>query len=124
MTTILAIGLDPISADLAAFPQFTPEMLRSYIDGELDRVRAAGFEVVSCLIDGGDTAAAVVADTLRSRRFDCVVIGAGLRLPPEQLVLFETVVNLVHRLAPDCRIAFNSRPADTLDAVRRALNVP
>jgi hypothetical protein len=124
MTTVLAIGLDPIFVELAAFPQFTPQMLRSYIDGELDRVRAAGFEVVSCLVDGGETAAVVAADALRSRRFDCVVIGAGLRLPPERLVLFEAIVNLVHRLAPDCCIAFNSHPADTLDAVRRALNVP
>jgi len=124
MTTVLAIGLDPTFADLTAFPQFTPQMLRSYIDGELDRVRAAGFEVVSCLIDGGETAAAVAADALQSCRFDCVVIGAGLRLPPERLVLFETIINLVHRLAPDCRIGFNSHPADTLDAVRRALNVP
>jgi hypothetical protein len=124
MTAVLAIGLDPVFADLAAFPQFTPQMLRGYIDGELDRVRAAGFEVVSCLIDGGETAAAVTADALRARRFDCVVIGAGLRLPPERLALFEEIINLVHRLAPDCRIAFNSHPADTLDAVRRALNVP
>jgi hypothetical protein len=116
---ILAIGLDPALADYEAFPQFTPEMFRSHIDAQLDRVREAGYEVVSCLVDRGETAAAVVTHALASAHFDCVVIGAGLRLPPKHLVLFEAILNIVHRLAPDTRIAFNSNPADTLDAIRR-----
>jgi hypothetical protein len=74
---ILAVGLDPAFADTAAFPQFTPEMLRSHIDAQLDRVRDAGYVVVSCLVDRGETAEAVVASALTSDRFDCVVIGAG-----------------------------------------------
>jgi hypothetical protein len=39
------------------------------------------------------------------------------RGPPERLLLFETVLNLVHALVPDARIGFNTNPADT--AVRR-----
>jgi hypothetical protein len=34
-------------------------------------------------------------------------------------LLFEKILNLVHRLAPDAGIAFNSTPADTAEAVRR-----
>jgi hypothetical protein len=30
--TVLAIGIEPALADLAAIPQFTPELVRSYID--------------------------------------------------------------------------------------------
>jgi hypothetical protein len=56
---------------------------------------------------------------LRARNFDCVVIGAGLREPPERLLLFERIINLVHRLAPNASIAFNATPADTAEAVRR-----
>ena len=36
-----------------------------------------------------------------------VVIGAGVRLPPQGLALFEAVVNAVHRAAPAATIAFN-----------------
>ena len=61
----------------------------------------------------------MVTHTFTSEHVGCVVIGAGLRLPPEHLVLFEAILNIVHRLAPTARIAFNSNPADTLDAIRR-----
>ena len=51
--------------------------------------------------------------------YDCVVIGAGIRLPPRSLSLFEIVVNAVHRAAPGARIAFNTRPEDTAEAAAR-----
>jgi hypothetical protein len=116
---VLAIGLDPAFVDFTDNPQFTPGMFRSYIDTQLDRLRDAGFDVVSCLIDTGETAEAVLAAALKAQHFDCVVIGAGLRLPPERLLLFEKVLNLVHTLAPAARICFNTTPTDTTEAVTR-----
>jgi hypothetical protein len=116
---VLAIGLDPVFVDFAAIPQFTPDMFRGFIDAQLDRLCDLGFDVVSCLIDTGETAEAVATAALRSTRFDCVVIGAGLRLPPERLMLFEKIINLVHALAPNARICFNTTPADTAEAVQR-----
>src|SRR6266852_4145454 len=95
------------------------ELFRNFIDAQIERLRALDYEVESCLIDLGETAEAVVARALRSSQLDCVVIGAGLRQPPERLLLFETVLNLVHALAPDARICFNTTPADTAEAVRR-----
>ena len=117
--TVLAIGLDPVFVDFAAIPQFTPDMFRGFIDAQLDRLCDLGFDVVSCLIDTGETAEAVATAALRSTSFDCVVIGAGLRLPPERLMLFEKIINLVHALAPNARICFNTTPADTAEAVHR-----
>ena len=117
--TVLAIGLDPVFVDFAAIPQFTPDMFRSFIDAQFDRLCDLGFDVVSCLIDTGETAEAVATAALRSTSFDCVVIGAGLRLPPERLMLFEKIINLVHALAPNTRICFNTTPADTAEAVQR-----
>jgi hypothetical protein len=61
----------------------------------------------------------VATQALMSRRPDCVVIGAGLREPAPRLLLFEKIINLVHSLAPQARICFNTKPADTVDAVRR-----
>jgi hypothetical protein len=118
---VLAIGIDPVFVDFTAMPQFTPEMFRNFIDTQLDRVRASGYDVTSCLIDLGDTAEGVTAQALKSGQFDCVLIGAGLRQPGERLLLFEKIVNLVHELAPNARICFNTSPADSADAVRRWL---
>jgi len=117
--TVLAIGIDPAFVDYSAFPQFTPEMFRSYIDAQIERVRGLGYDVTSCLIDLGDTAEAVTVEAMKSRDFDCILIGAGLRLPPERLLLFEKVINLIRRLAPAACICFNTTPADTAEAVQR-----
>jgi hypothetical protein len=117
--SVLAIGIDPALVDYTALPQFTPQMFRSYIDAQIERVRGMGYDVTSCLIDLGDTAEAVSAQALKSRDFDCVLIGAGLRQPPERLLLFERIINLIHRLAPNASICFNTTPADTAEAVRR-----
>jgi hypothetical protein len=37
----------------------------------------------------------------------------------ERLPLFETIINLIHRLAPSASICFNTTPADTAEVVRR-----
>ncbi|MGZ5925225.1 MAG: hypothetical protein ACXWLJ_01000 [Rhizomicrobium sp.] len=117
--SVLAIGIDPAFADFREFPHLTPEIIRNFIDAQIDQLRALGFDTVSCLIDLGDTAEDVTAKALESKRFDCVMIGAGLREPNSQLFLFEKILNLVHRLAPEAKICFNTKPGDSADAVRR-----
>jgi len=117
--TVLAIGIEPSLVDFSAFPGLTAELVTSYINAQIEQLRAMGYEADSCLIDLGETAEAVAATALRSKRFDCVMIGAGLRRPPERLHLFEKIINLVHVFAPEARICFNTTPADTVEAVRR-----
>jgi len=117
--SVLAIGLDPRFADLSAFPGLTPELVRSYIDTQIEKLRQAGYRVESCLVDGSATSDEVVARALQSQPFACVLIGAGLRLPPQQLRLFERVINRIHVLAPAAKICFNSSVADTLESVQR-----
>jgi hypothetical protein len=116
---VLAIGIEPALADMTAAPELTPELIRSYIDAQIEHLRSSGYDAVICLIDLGETAEQVATRALRSRSFDCVVIGAGLRVPPPQFLLFEKIINLVHTLAPAARICFNTNPGDTLQAVQR-----
>ncbi|MEQ6437979.1 hypothetical protein V8Z74_23615 [Comamonas sp. w2-DMI] len=117
--SILAIGIDPAFADLSAHPELSVELVRAYIDQQMEQIRAQGYEVDSCLVDLGDTAEQAVERLLRSREYGCIVFGAGLREPPALLMLFERLLNLVHRLAPHSRIAFNTNPADTVTAAQR-----
>jgi len=67
------------------------------------------------------TGAVMLEKQLSSASYDCVVIGAGIRLPPKSLSLLEIVVNAVHKAAPTARIAFNTRPEDTAEAAARWL---
>jgi hypothetical protein len=116
---VLAIGIDPAFVDFTTMPQFSPEMFRSYIDAQVERIRGLGYEVTSCLVDLGDTAELVTTKALKTQEFDCVLIGAGLRQGGERVVLFEKIINLVHGLAPGASICFNTTPADSAEAVRR-----
>jgi hypothetical protein len=118
MPSILALGLDPVFADYRQMAGLTPVMVRAFIDSQVERMRSLGYEVESCLVDPGDTAEDVTRDFLRKRRYDCILIGAGLRAPA-QLLLFEKLLNLVHRNAPSAKICFNSSPADSAEAVQR-----
>jgi hypothetical protein len=117
--TVIAIGIEPAFVDLSAFPGLSVELVRNYIEAQIEQIRTLGFDVENCLIDLGETAEAVAMQALMSKRPDCVVIGAGLREPAPRLLLFEKIVNLVHINAPQARICFNTNPADTAEAVRR-----
>ncbi|MCP3785018.1 hypothetical protein NLX85_16745 [Micromonospora sp. A3M-1-15] len=70
-------------------------------------------------LDGSDDIEVMVTVALRAQPWECVVVGGGVR---NQLDLFERVINLVHRHAPDAAIAFNATPADTFEAAARWLD--
>jgi len=118
MPTVLALGLDPAFVTLPANSGLTPELVRAFIDAQLERLREMGYEVRSCLVDPGETAETVLSQQLKGANFDCVMFGAGLRTP-EHLLLFERLLNLVHSHAPHARICFNTSPGDTAEAVKR-----
>lgn len=118
MATILALGLDPRVVNPDAIPGLTPEVVQAYIASQLDRVRGFGHEVESCLVGTDGGAEAMLRRKLDERRFECVLIGAGLRAP-EHLQLFEKLLNVIHRSATQASICFNATPADSAEAVQR-----
>jgi hypothetical protein len=119
---VLVIGLDPYRVP----GPWDPEPVADAIAVGMSRFADAGVGVESCLfgLDGSDDIEAVVTEALERRAWEVVVVGGGVRNPEDQLDLFERVVNLVHRHAPDAAIAFNSTPGDTFDAAARWLNSP
>jgi hypothetical protein len=117
--SVLNIGLHPDVVNYSMFPGMTKEKLSQGLDAQKAALEKLGFDVTMCLIDLGETAEKVASAALRSRSYDAVEIGAGVRTPPPHLMLFEKIVNLVHELAPGAKICFNSRPEDTADAFLR-----
>ena len=74
------------------------------------------------MISPDDAGIAMLNTQLTGTAYDCVVIGGGLRLPPKSLLLFEKVLNAVHKSAPGAAIAFNTSPPDTAEAAARWLD--
>ena len=87
----------------------------------LKQMAERGWHADLCLLRPDETAGPDVERRLKAQAYDCVVIGAGIRLPPHSLSMFEAVINAVHRAAPDAAIAFNTRPEDSADAAARWL---
>ena len=125
MTRVLLLGYDPETLDFSdpAFPPgMTAEKIHAGIAVAMNQFVERGWEGDVVLIRPDETAGPTVERHLASKSYDCVVIGAGVRVPPRGLLLFEAVINAVHRAAPGAAIAFNTRPEDTADAAARRLS--
>jgi hypothetical protein len=119
---VLTMGLHPDYVDFSKVPVpgLNATTLMQGLKAEEAKLTALGYDAQTLLIDDGETAESVVAAALAPGGFDCVLIGAGLRRLPEHFLLFEKLVNLVHRSVPaTTRICFNTEPTDTVEAIRR-----
>lgn len=97
----------------------TPDEIRRGLSAAQRNVEAAGFALDLCLLLDKPSDLALVETTLRATRYDAIVVGAGIRLQAKHHLLFEQIVNIVHREAPHAAICFNTTPLDTSDAVLR-----
>lgn len=121
---VLIVGLDPAVVDYSRVqvPGLTRESLTKALDAAEAELKGMGYRVRMLFIDAGETAEAVVRQALERDTYDCIMIGAGVRVSPDHFLLFERLINLVHRhTAPTVTICFNTRPDDSVAAVLRWL---
>jgi hypothetical protein len=127
MTTakqILLVGLQPQLIDFsgpafAAFPGLNAEKVMEGLNAGVASLVALGYDATLCLTGFGDTAEAVLRNELSAKKYDCVMVGAGVRTVPTHFLLFEKMINVIHAHAPGARICFNTKPSDTAEAVKR-----
>ncbi|MBS2550622.1 hypothetical protein KGQ19_27495 [Catenulispora sp. NL8] len=116
---VLVIGLDPYRVP----GPWDPKPAADAIAAGVEQFAEHRVGVQTCLfgLDGSDDIPAVVTAALSAQPWECVVVGGGVRRSEGDL--FEQVVNLVRRHAPDAAIAFNTRPDDTFEAAARWIDV-
>ena len=122
MTRVLFVGQKPDTVDFsdpALPPGFDAGKIQAGIDLAVTKIAEKGWQGDICMITPDDAGLAMLGKQLGASTYDCVIIGGGLRLPPRSLLLFESVVNAVHKGAPGAAIAFNNRPEDTADVAMR-----
>jgi hypothetical protein len=125
MPRILLVGYDPETVDYsdpALPPGMTAEKIHAGIAVAMKQFAERGWEADLGFIRPDETAVPTLERQLALKNYDCVVIGAGVRLPPRGLVIFEAVINAVHKFAPAATIAFNTVPQDSADAAARWVN--
>jgi hypothetical protein len=123
--SVLVIGLDPTlidfsQPDYAATGMDATKVLAGLKSSE-DELTRLGYSVQMCLTDFGETAVEVVQGLLKQKRFDCILIAAGIRTIPGNFMLFEKLINVVHEHAPQAKLCFNKLPSDIAEAVKRWL---
>ena len=90
------------------------------MEADSAKLELLGYSVKSLYVDDGKTAEVALANALATGEYDCIMIGAGLRIVPPHFLLFEKLINVIHRHAPaSTKLCFNTNPADTADAVQR-----
>ncbi|GAB5404902.1 MAG: hypothetical protein Aurels2KO_31330 [Aureliella sp.] len=106
--------------DFEKWPHLSVEKLESAFTAVVDELTASGFEAKWCLT-GTETSTALeeLVKELNRNSPDIVVVGAGVRTDPDHLILFEQILNKVIEKSPHSKIAFNTLPFDTVDAVKR-----
>jgi hypothetical protein len=124
MLRVLFVGQDPKTVDFTdpALPKgLNAEKIQAGIDLAAKKIAERGWIGDLCMIAPDDAGIDMLEKRLAGASYDCVVIGGGLRLPPKSLLLFEKVVNAVHKGAPTSAIALNTDPEDTAEAAARWL---
>jgi trans-aconitate methyltransferase len=121
---VLIIGEDPDLIDFSApgVPaNLDARKVMEGINGSRDRLKSLGHEARILLTRDATTVDAQVSEALKERRYDVIVIGAGLRMLPAMAEQFERLINVLHVKAPQAKLAFNSQPADSDKAALRWL---
>lgn len=122
MKRVLFVGQEPDTVDFsdpALPPGLDADKIRHGIEVAMQQMSERRWQADLCLVRPDESAGSALERALNAASYDCVVIGGGVRIPPKSLLLFETLVNAVHRAAPGAAIAFNTRPEDTADAAAR-----
>ncbi|KDE99629.1 hypothetical protein Y900_011930 [Mycolicibacterium aromaticivorans JS19b1 = JCM 16368] len=122
--TAIQIGLDPdvidySSPDFTQFSGLSKDRLRAANDENVAALRAAGYRLDNCLIGFGAAGVQKAHQWLEAKRYDAVLIGAGVRLVAGNTLLFESIVNAAHVTQPGCRFVFNQAATATPDDIRR-----
>jgi hypothetical protein len=101
-------------------PGLTAAKVRAAVEADSAKLESLGYSVRTLYVDDGKTAEAALGNALASGGYDCIMIGAGLRTVPPYFLLFEKLINVIHRHAPaSTKLCFNTNPSDTADAVQR-----
>lgn len=113
---MLVIGFDP-----AALPGHDAAASAPAFERARTVAAQEGVQLAECLVGLDGSAEGQIVEALGQQPWNCVVIGGGIRKPEPALAFFERVVNLTRQHAPGAVIAFNTSPADTVEAAKRAL---
>jgi hypothetical protein len=122
MTRVLVIGYAPEDVDFSD-PAIPPDMnakkVAHGIAEDMEKFHARGWDADHLPIFAKSDLRKCVLDQVKKHKYDCIVIGGGVRLTTKRIPQLEVVVNAVREGAPTVPIAFNAGPEYSSEAAAR-----
>ncbi|MFT5232699.1 MAG: hypothetical protein ACI9UK_001245 [Candidatus Krumholzibacteriia bacterium] len=107
---VVLVDCSPEAAGYSKLPDLSPEKLLAALEADRNKLNDPDFAASILFIDDTETARRVVNNALDQEKYDFVMIGAGVRVIPEPLIVFVSLVNTVHESARNAKICFNTNP--------------
>jgi len=98
-----------------------PPELQAKIDACKKQVLEAGYDFDMVQFDPASFSSQQhrIEDKLRSKRWDGVIVGFGVRGNPKLTEIFEALINTASEIQPGVKFGFASSPADVFPCVVR-----
>ena len=124
MFRVLVIGYAPDAVDFTD-PLMPPGLdearVAEGIKRDVQLMHDRGWEAEHLPIRSDGSLRDDILDRLADKTFDCIVIGAGVRMTTKHVPDFEQVIDAVRHGAPRTPIAFNASPDSSGDTAARWL---
>ena len=124
MPRVLVIGYAPDAVDFtdpAVPPGLDEARVAEGIKRDVQKMEAQGWEAEHLPIRPDDSLRGAILDRLAAQAFDCIVIGAGVRMTTKHVAAFEQVIDAVRSGVPQTPLAFNASPDSSGEAAARWL---
>jgi hypothetical protein len=122
MPHVLVIGYAPDAVDFtdpAIPPGLDQAAVAEGIERDIRLMRERGWEAEHLPIRADGSLRGVILERLEGAAYDCIVIGAGVRMTTKHVAEFDQVIAAVRQGAPDTPIAFNASPDSSGEAASR-----
>lgn len=124
MARVLMVGIDPDEVDFSD-PSLPPgldaDKIRAGIEASLKQLATNGHAASPIFVSDEQPKLDALTERLARDDIDCVTIGGGVTRPPNNIELFEAVLNIILRADPTPRIALVLGPENAPAAVDRAM---
>lgn len=124
MVRVLVIGYAPDAVDFtdpAIPPGLTEALVAEGLKRDLQLMHDRGWQAEHLPVRLDESLREDILHRLADRAYDCIVIGAGVRMTTKHVAEFEQVVAAVRQGAPRTPIAFNASPDSSGEAAARWL---
>jgi len=118
---VLLIGVDTSKIKFTDNPEMKAKALEIMNGAKQasETLKNKGYDSKCLFLDINTNPKSELINELINNEYTSINVGAGLRTHPDTLLLFENVINIIHKNAPNATIGFSADYKDIVAAIQR-----